>query len=695
MDDGVGLIGGLQTDFVNPNALKNSISSTTLGVIASSCTPPAASAAACSNQIVDYMSGLSTASPYPRKTKDGPNVIGFILHSTPQVRSGIPSEFLRDPTYTAFTTALAKRDTMIYTSTNDGFFHGFYLSPGDNVSSQLLDGSSGRNPERWGFVPPAALQSFVTQYPTNVANANPSLPPPMNATPELDGAPVLRDVGATRDGSRALNNSSSSNSYYPYSLERKKNAAPNETHTWRTVMAQAFGTRRGGYFGMDVTTPNIVSGNKDTGPKFLWQLTRDKTGKELFSPGDPAPLLTTVFVDLSAIDPGIASSSETTREVQVAVLSGGAGVGPGTNRTCTNAIGAVGPLDPNNPSGVKFRPSLPCYTDPQSIAGRSLTIVRMDTGQIIRTFRPTGVASPVTFDSKVVTNIDIPAPISGQPAAYPGQAGQIADRIFVGDAEGRIWRVDVSNPDPSKWTMNVFFDLYWDAAAAPAPNPQPIQLQPALSVDDNGQITIAVATGDQQNLTYLLSEKNYSAAIVETVTTVAGVKTFNALLKWRHQFDNGEHALGPFALFDRNIYYTTFQPPAVTGINCNAGGISWIRGENYLKPNSSGLPTIVGGDPAPTFPQQVTDAVVTGAAVRQMPSCAAGVANGGSTDAFLGYGNTTTVTSVTPGAFQVFYQKSNAATNSKNEPTPIPVATSAVTPPRIPVRIDSWAPIIE
>src|SRR5262249_43394673 len=143
------------------------------------------------------------------------------------------------------------------------------------------------------------------------------------------------------------------------------------------------------------------------------------------------------------------------------------------------------------------------------------------------------IATAVTTVTTTLANgtvnqpLSIPAPIVGQPVAYPAQTGQIADRIFVGDAEGRVWRVDVSDPDPSNWTMNVFYDASGDAAG----KPEPVQLPPVLSVDDKGQITLAVATGDQDNLVAdvppsptplgYVPTKNYISSLTETVTTPA------------------------------------------------------------------------------------------------------------------------------------------------------------------------------
>jgi hypothetical protein len=246
--------------------------------------------------------------------------------------------------------------------------------------------------------------------------------------------------------------------------------------------------------------------------------------------------------------------------------------------------------------------------------------------------------------------------------------------------------------------MNVFFDPYWDQVTTDA-DPGPVQIQPALSVDDKGQITLAFATGDQQNLTFVDKQKNYVASVTETVATVASVKQFNSLLNWRHELTGGEHVVGPLALFDRYVYYSSYRPGAQSKVQACQAGTNYLHGEHYLLPDTNGAgPTKDGGLAAVGFTTPIAsiDGVITGANIRQMPSCATGVTpDSPSTDAFLGYGNTTTVTSVTPGKFEVFFQKSGAQPLTQGDKKTIAVGTANITPPRTPVRIDSWAPIIE
>src|SRR5690606_37406032 len=111
----------------------------------------------------------------------------------------------------------------------------------------------------------------------------------------LDGVPVIKDVVAS-PADVAL-------------FERNADSARFAASLWRTVLVQAFGGARGGYFALDITDPVITANG--VGPRFLWQLTTDSDGNPLFGDGGGTPLITTVFLE--------------DKEVAVAVLPGGEG----------------------------------------------------------------------------------------------------------------------------------------------------------------------------------------------------------------------------------------------------------------------------------------------------------------------------------------------------------------------------------
>jgi type IV pilus assembly protein PilY1 len=702
INDGVGTYSGAQSAYVDPSGLASEIPPEAMSISDATCVSATESLnkTQCRDRIVNWIAGVTTSSTTLPNRCASPgttscNVFGDIFHSQPQVR-GKPSDLLADDTYTTFTTAQSTRDMLLYVSTNDGFLHSFLLAPGDPVTNpgEIVNRQFAHQ-ERWAFVPPAVLPYFLSMYPGNFTPAGQQPPSATTRLPVLDGTPVIKDVGATQLGT--------SSSTYPYRLDRKKfaDSVAQEIQTWRTMLVEGFGPLQSGFFALDITKPKIVTGDNTAGPKFLWQLTTDDAGNHLFGKTSPTPLITTLFFNTG-------ESGEPIREVAVAVLPGGDGDAPSGGDCAAGTY--MTPAD----NQTKPRATVRCYNSGRSIPARSLTIVRLDTGAIVRTFRPnlpSGLSQPVTFDSNVVQLIDIPSPIVGQPVAYPSQTGQIADRIFVGDKDGRIWRVDVSDTDPKKWTMLVYFDAYYGQAPDKG---QPIQTPPLLSVDEKGQITVAFGTGDQDNI--VGTDTHYVMSTVETVTTSSGTTTFKPELRWQASYTDGERALGPMTMFARTVYYSTVKPPnPPAGASCAAmQTTSNIRGWDFLLNEN----TISGTTfpPKPAWKKSATEmettkdelerqnlspirdipAIVAGVGLRQMPSCSDvkdAVAN---TDTFLGFGQSTTISTSNPGKFQLVFRPSSSKDkkiSSKQESSG--VVPLDLTAPNTNVRVDSWAPIIE
>ncbi len=701
IDDGLGHYTGAQTHYENPANLAGDLDPDSLKVTTTTCGTVAqpVAPATCSKQLIDWLVGVPTATPKSRCDPVlGCNVIGDIFHSTPQFRVGQPNEFVQDDTYLQFAADLFHRDSILYTSSNDGFFHAFRVAPGDPTDS-AHQVTSNKNNEEWSFIPPAILPQIASMYPgTNT--------PTLNRIPALDGVPVIKDVPVTVGGNRQLSND------YPYRFERKASpdATASETHSFRTIVVQGFGSKRGAYFALDITKPTVDASNPTTtGPKFLWQLSTDDQGNQLFGKGSTTPLITSVYMDTK-------QSPEPVRLVSVAVLPGGLGDAPTSVTATCSAANDFATAIPLKNGSVPFRSLLRCYdangTSKNSLAARSLTIVKLDTGEIIRTFRPAGVTQPIAFPTgsgSRVTNyaldangnphdLNIAAPIIGEPVAYPPGTGVPADRIFVGDAEGRLWRVDVSNPDPAKWSMNVFFDPF-DGRTNPIG--QPIQTPPVLSVDQNGQITVNFSTGDQDNLTPdPNAPPNYVASLTEAVVSSAGVTNFQAQLNWTQAYTGGERVLGPMTLFNKNLYFTTFLQSV--NLDCTDIGTSTVWGLDYIH-TQSGNPG--GSDPvvATGFPQSEKNQVVSGLALRQRPSCSSknAPAAATSTDAILGYGSATATTATKTGQFELVIQKSggtgnnSAGSGSTSVGNTVDTTVIKLDSPKAAARLDSWAPIIE
>lgn len=510
----------------------------------------AASAAACRDRVMNWVLGFSDGEGNercPDPNQDDCSVVGDVMHSTPVIVNR-PSADIEDPTYESFALANTNRMMMGYFSSNDGFLHGYALSPNDPADSPMDDANS--QYERFALIPPMLLPEIKSQYPGTRVKL-------------LDGAPVVQDVVATNTGS----------SGYAYRFERDVESAAGqvgENTTWRTILVQSLGDSQSGYFALDITNANKPSSG---GPEFLWQLTSTETnGQPLFGTGG-TPVIATVY-----IEEGLEK-----KEVAVALLPGGKGPSP-SGVTVARSDPQIGTFDnthfQQDTMTVKLSGTVPPRDSINSYgatAARSLTIVRLDTGEIIRTFRRSSdLPASSDIDSSVITKepeVYLDSPITGTPAVYPAGPGMIADRAFVGDQDGSMWRVDLSNPDPSKWEMKLFHDAYGGLAGDEG---QPITSAPMLSVDDAGQITVAFGTG-AQDLAGGPGDTHY----VYSLTELEHGGKFVSGLNWYQQMTSGEHMLGPMSLLGGTLYYATYDP---TQLNVCVPGLAKVYGVDYVRP---------------------------------------------------------------------------------------------------------------
>lgn len=660
--DGVGLYGGVDVwgDAQNWN---DNTPPEAMDIDNNTC--KSLTALQCRDRHLKWLTGLDNTSVYSRCKVPGAadcSLIGDVFHSTPRV-IGRPDELLRDESYQIHALRLAKRHTVLYTSTNDGFLHGFKVASGDPANDNLKVDTDDNN-ELWAFMPPAVLPAVKSEY------------PPAHQT-LLDGVPVVQDVIAVEDPPNSGK----------FRFERSAADAQAAKGQWRSVMVQSYGGSRGGYFALDVTDP-VPNADPKKGPKFLWQLTQYDDGKPLFGRGGATPLITTIF---------FADGNNPPMEVAVAILPGGEDPDPPKN----NATNRKNQTPANVDTRFTPRTQIPEYEDKEeNHAARALTIVRLDNGEVVRTFRAKKDKAGKLKDNNRVLEVDIDSPITGVPVAFPGTTGAITDRVFVGDRDGTLWRVDLSATNPDNWEMDMFFDAYagqaWDAG-------HPIETAPVLSVDLLGNVSIAFSTGEQDTLLAQAGVKNFLFSLTER-PNLAGT-AYESRANWFVKLDDGERVTGPMSLFNGALFLTSYKPePANSGTACGQG-TSRVWGMDYLVPKTPGNAVSDlddGGKPRlpdggnlvqyidNTSATLANAGIIFGVGVTQMPSC---TAEQGVTDSFFGSGTHTSITSVTPGKFQLVMHASGASNVNDGAQTkrieidlPTPPSTS---------RIDSWAALVE
>lgn len=603
----------------------------------------------CADRILRWNLGLSNA-PAALASREG-SALGSLFHSTPAVAT-LPREFLRDESYSAFAEdqLAAGRPIVLYAATTDGQLHAFKVASTTNDGFEI---DTDENNELWSFFPPYVLPRLLTAYDQQAVL--------------LDGAPVIKDVVFERDRTQAIAGSGAGRA------------------DWRTVLLAGGGPAGGFYYALDITDP--------AAPVFLWQIAADQNGDPLFGRTTPTPAIATISLQ-DGID---------VKEVAVAILPGGSErLKAGACPRDTTDLGehSNGTFLARNQVRCWGDPATP-ITDPTGPA-RSVMIVRLDTGEILMSFRgeindgPAGVGGVLT----PVKDVPFDSPMTGVPVPYPAQAGQVANRVYIGDADGTLWRIELSSTNPANWDAKMAWDAYptnIDVATGEA-----IETTPIVSADPLGKPVILFSTGGQEQITLSVGMKTRVWSITENPT---GVTFFNDS-NWYLNFDDGQRVTGPLSLFDSSVYFATYTPK-IDPLNVCSDGTAAIWGVHYLD-SCNDTPTLCGaGDPTtlprPTYAidpddlsqgytrdkQQAPGTIVFGVAVTQAPSC---VDTAEVTDPYLGTSHTT-LTSISPGRFQLVAQTGGGGVSEQGSQTN--TITESLPTPRETTRIDSWASIIE
>jgi hypothetical protein len=302
-------------------------------------------------------------------------------------------------------------------------------------------------------------------------------------------------------------------------------------------------------------------------------------------------------------------------------------------------------------SKVDHRPAVPCW----ETAGRALYFVDVETGQLIKK----------VFDNDTDTKngIFLPSPIVGTPTAYLDSVGTTADRGWVMDADGVLWRFDISSQDPDKdnpekgWTMRPFHDLFWDKKAAALLNDgETTYERPVLTVDEQRRVVVLVGTGDTDNFEKKTAD-NRIVSLTEVLKKEPATtpEHYGALVNWELRNENrkgnsyamypSEMVTGSMALFDGVLYAATFISDVGGTDSCEYGrGRLWSL--DYRQADKSwDLLTCDGCEKAPyhgptlikpvavssadndndkfnlTFDQAIPNMLVQGIGTTQRPAC--------------------------------------------------------------------------
>lgn len=296
---------------------------------------------------------------------------------------------------------------------------------------------------------------------------------------------------------------------------------------FRTVLLIGFRGVKNGYVALDITDPLVQ-------PTFLWQFVDPRLGRTVAE-----PTIAQVRVN------GVSRA--------VALLPGGEGTpGKSTLAGCPKRVPES--VASGTPAA---RANGRCWLE----QGRYLFAVDVATGEVIRQFGPE----------------DFSAPLTGGISVFNGHIGAVATRAFTTDADGTLYRIDLTGDDASDWKVEPFYDLFHFRNHDQG---EPAYHAPVITTDEGGNTVILVGTGNID----VLSDPNARNVVVSLTERMReGMENaYEAELNWEIQLDQGELVTGPLELFAGQVFFGVFQPTSDPSNLC-AFGHSRLFGVHYYK----------------------------------------------------------------------------------------------------------------
>jgi hypothetical protein len=378
-------------------------------------------------------------------------------------------------------------------------------------------------------------------------------------------------------------------------LERVSGIAPvNEELEWRSMLVVGLGRGGPGYVALDVTDPVDVD---DVKP--MWEIdssqrctltTCQSGGDSEFSElGDPVAKPAFAYALLAGV------------ETALVVLSAG-----------------------DRPPAYVERPEL----------GKAVYILRAEDGSKLVEFS-NAQTNPVLDEAGATATLQYP--FVGSPIAVPSRPGVMTTRVFVGDAGGQLWRIDLRGV-PTTWEMQRFFDPYGTGgisgiAGSSSAARLPIMDRPSIA--PFGDLGLAAVVYGSGHLDYLGGSdthvaKGFVVSLKEQLDATGNV-TLPGTLNWSKTFGIDEKLTSAPITFAGTSWFTTAVGQATS--RC-LEPVGTLYGVDYVQDDGSGNPVARIPQANGTFlvsEALPNNAVGFGVQVVERPSCMDSSATGSTT----------------------------------------------------------------
>ncbi|MFN3202263.1 MAG: PilC/PilY family type IV pilus protein [Bradymonadia bacterium] len=181
--------------------------------------------------------------------------------------------------------------------------------------------------------------------------------------------------------------------------------------------------------------------------------------------------------------------------------------------------------------------------------GRCVLVIDAFTGEVIREFS--------TARSQGITG-ELDGGMVGAPAVWPPQTGAVAKLVYIGDSEGRLWRLNLMSDQPNQWTLSSIWPVAGDDAQG-YEGGGAITSKPVIVNRTDGQPTIIFTTEkrvlDADGAAMEESDGGFAASISDVRDRESG--EFAVSANWVLPLSEGEGAVGdPVAMGDAVLFTT-------------------------------------------------------------------------------------------------------------------------------------------
>lgn len=423
----------------------------------------------------------------------GDRMLGGIRYSNP-ITVGPPALDLPIDSYRRFQRNYSNRTTMTYVTTLDGQLRAIHTGEPDTILVQSDvnadsdyavdeggendDGDAEEQREAWAYIP-QLLHRNLSSF------AGGTAPDAL-----MDGSPVVQDIRLCTRGE---------------SFSANQRACPEggPASQWRTVLVQGLGQAGPGYFALDITRPGFNDRTAMPDPIVLWEFGPDWEAMQIHEIGDDNSWrYNNVDADDECVDD--LSSEPTVGDEDIDSMWELSAMGASVAEPAIGMVNLemagegvvqrpVAVLGGGNPANVDARDP---FSDrllsdcTEHITGRAIYVVDLQSGQLLRRF--------VGIDGEGEA---FASPITGTPVMSAGSPAEVSTRAFVGDNQGRMYRIDFSNPDPEQWKVNDFYDPWEndgdDISDFDATEDElgPADFKPALAMNNNREVVVVYGLG--------------------------------------------------------------------------------------------------------------------------------------------------------------------------------------------------------